>query len=67
MELADEYRLKTLLKEAVIEAMEERRDEFLDIVQEVIEDIALSRAIDEGENAPNVSREEIFRILRDAE
>ena len=64
MEIADEYMLKALVKEAVIEALEERKDDFREIVLEAIEDIALSRAIEEGENTPTVSRDEVFGMLR---
>ena len=43
--------------------MEERRDLVHDLLLEVMEDIALVRAIQEGENSEIVEREEIFQIL----
>lgn len=42
----DEAKLKDLLKAAVVEALHEHRDLVKDIVEEAMEDIALTRAID---------------------
>ena len=55
--------LKRLLKSAIAEALEDRRDWVRDIVEEALEDIALQRAIDEGLESPKVSREEVFAYL----
>src|SRR6185369_13258852 len=44
----DEAKLKDMLKSAVAEVFEERRDFVKEIVEEAMEDIALMRAIDEG-------------------
>lgn len=65
MQITNDYELKALLKEAVIEALEEKKDDFRAIVLEAMEDIALSKAIEEGENSPVVSRREVFKILRE--
>lgn len=59
----EEDRLKELLKAAFVEVLEERRDLVSDLVEETIEDILLVRAIQEGEETPNVHRDEIFSIL----
>lgn len=59
----DESKLKKLLKEAFIEALEERKDIFYDLVTEAIEDVALIRAIQEGEKTEPVSKKEILNIL----
>ena len=59
----DESKLKKLLKEAFIEALEERKDIFHDLVTEAIEDVALIRAIQEGEQTEPVSKKEILNIL----
>jgi hypothetical protein len=59
----DEGKLKELLKAAVIEALEERRDLVRDLVEEAMEDIALARAIDEGLDGESVSRDEVFALL----
>lgn len=55
--------LKDLVKAAMAEALVEQRGLLKEIVEEVIEDIALSRAIDEGMGTPLVSREEVFAAL----
>jgi hypothetical protein len=59
--------LKRLMKLAIAEALEERRDWVRDIVEEAFEDIALQRAIDEGLESPRVSREEVFAYLENAQ
>jgi hypothetical protein len=59
----DEDRLKEVLKKAIVEVLEERRDLFSDLIAEVIEDLALIRAIQEGEATESISRAEIFQVL----
>lgn len=59
----DETQLKALFKAALAEVMEERRDLIRDAVEEALEDIALSRAIQEGEASETTSREEVFQLL----
>jgi hypothetical protein len=61
--LIDEQRLKELLKAAVAEAFEERRELISDAVWEAMEDLALVRAIQEGQASAQISREEVFRVL----
>ncbi|MFH2047281.1 MAG: hypothetical protein ABIK92_19305 [Pseudomonadota bacterium] len=61
--LIDEGKLKQVLKEAIIEMLEERKNDFHDIIIEAMEDVALIRAIREGEDTEPVSRKEIFNIL----
>ncbi|MDA3895184.1 MAG: hypothetical protein PF482_03430 [Desulfobacteraceae bacterium] len=61
----DEGRLKQVFKEALIETLEERKGVFHDLIVEAIEDIALSRAIREGEHTETVSQKDIFNILED--
>lgn len=62
----DEEKLKDLLKSAVIEAFEERRDLLQGIVEDALEDIALAQAIDEGLGSGPASRGEVFAILEGA-
>jgi hypothetical protein len=59
----DEAKLKDMLKVAVVEALHEHRDLLKGIVEEAIEDIALSRAIDDGLRSEPVPREDVFAIL----
>jgi hypothetical protein len=62
--LSDETRLKGLLKEALIEVLEQRREWLSALMVEALEDIALVQAIKEGEATEIVSRDEIFDLLR---
>ena len=62
--LSDEARLKALLKEALVEVLEQRREWFSTLMAEALEDIALVQAIKEGETTEIVSRDEIFDLLR---
>jgi hypothetical protein len=59
----DEERLKDLLKSALVEALEEQRTLVQEIVEEAIEDIALSRAIEQGLGSKPISREDVLAIL----
>ncbi|GIV73958.1 hypothetical protein [Caldilinea sp.] len=59
----DELQLKTLVKEAVWELTQERREELSDFFGELIEDMALARAIREGEASESVSRDEVLALL----
>jgi len=61
--LSDETRLKALLKEALVEVLEQRREWFSALMAEALEDIALVQAIKEGETTEIVSRDEIFELL----
>jgi hypothetical protein len=59
----DEGRLKALLRTAIVEVLEERKDLVRDVLEEVLEDIALVRAIEAGEQTGTVSRDEVFKTL----
>jgi len=59
----EESRIKELFKQALLEVLEERGDLFYDLVVEAIEDIAMVRAIREGEETELVGREEVERVL----
>ncbi len=56
--------LRLALKQAVAEALEERRDFLRDIVAEVLEDYALADAIRSGRHTEHVSRDEVFARLQ---
>ena len=64
--LTDETRLKALLKEVLVEVLEQRRDWFSALLVDALEDVALMQAIKEGEPTEVVSRDEIFDLLRAA-
>jgi hypothetical protein len=55
--------LKQVMKEALIETLNEQRDLFRNVMTEALEDFALIEAIKEGEKTKNVSRERIFDVL----
>ena len=61
--MVDEVQLKRLINTAVAETLVEQRDFLKEIVEEVIEDMALSRAIDIGLATETVQREEVFANL----
>lgn len=61
--IIDDSKLKQLLKEVLVETLEEKRDVFHDLITEALEDIALVRAIQEGEGTETVGKQEIFNIL----
>ena len=61
---ADDQKIKALFKEAIVEVMEENQDLVSSLLVEALEDIGLSRAIEEGGNSESVSREEVFKVLR---
>ncbi|MBW4583180.1 MAG: hypothetical protein KME42_26730 [Tildeniella nuda ZEHNDER 1965/U140] len=59
----DPEQLKEILKSAIVELLRDNREEFSELLAEVIEDMAMERAIIEGENTELVSREAIFKLL----
>ena len=61
--IADKGELRVILKELLIELLQERDESISLLFQEVIEDLALIRAIDEGLTTETVSRDTIFSIL----
>lgn len=59
----DETQIKDLFKQALEELLQERKDLLYELVEEIIEDIGLLRAIKEGEETKRVRREEVFQLL----
>lgn len=59
----DESQLKPLFKTAIIEIMQEQKELFKELITEAMEDIALAKAIEEGETTERVSRDVIFQLL----
>lgn len=62
-----ETQIKDLMKAAILEIFQERRDLFQDLILEALEDIALVKAIDEGKDSEPVSRQAIFEMLESGE
>jgi len=55
--------IKPLVKEVLRELLLQERETLTDLIYEVMEDIALVKAIEEGLDGENVSREEVFALL----
>ena len=55
--------LRPLLKELLREMFTQERDLLAALIYEVMEDVAMARAIDEGKDSENVGRDEIFALL----
>jgi hypothetical protein len=60
---AQDQHLKDLLKQAMLELLDERRDLFSEIFAEAIEDAGLVNAIKEGQAGYNVSKKDVLKIL----
>lgn len=59
----EEQQLKDLLKQALLEILEERQDLAVALFQETLEDWGLLQAIREGETTDTVTRETVFDML----
>lgn len=55
--------LKEIIKSAIVELVRDNREEFSELLAEVIEDVAMERAIAEGITTELVSRDTIFQLL----
>ena len=62
-----EQQAKQLLKEAIVELMEEKRDLFFEVMLEAMEEVGLANAIREGRRGQFVSEDEVRAILRGEE
>ena len=54
---------KDLMKQALLELFEERRDLFYELFEELFEDVGLANAMREGENSSVVSEKEVMKAL----
>jgi hypothetical protein len=64
--IESDEKLKEIFKAAIVEVLQERGELVREILDEMLEDIAFSRAIAEGEDSPRVSRESVFEVLESA-
>ncbi len=55
--------LKPLLKEVLYELLMQERGWILDLFYEAMEEIAMAKAIAEGNDSENVGRDEIFELF----
>jgi hypothetical protein len=60
-----EQQLKEVVKTAIVEVLEERSELIRNIVEEALEDIGMSKAIQEGEHSELVSRDRVSNLLED--
>jgi hypothetical protein len=60
---SEQNQLKAMVKEVILELITENKEEFSDLIIEIIEEITLAKAIKEGEETELVDRESIFAIL----
>jgi len=58
-----EAALTRSIKRALIDGLRENREAFRDLLAEVMEDIALAKAIREGEKTKRVSRTAVMKAL----
>jgi hypothetical protein len=56
---SEDEKFKELVKAALIDVLEERRDLVKDILVEAIEDMALGKAINQGLSSDPISRDQI--------
>ena len=54
---------KDLMKQALLELFEERRDLFYELFEELFEDVGFANAMREGENSGAVSEKEVMKVL----
>jgi len=59
----DDERLKRVLKAALSEVIDERKELLQEAITDALEEVAMSRAIERGLQTKRVSRDEVFRAL----
>ena len=62
LSLEDQH-TKELMKQALLELFQERRDLFYNLFEEVLEDVGLANAMRAGENSGIVSEKEVMMAL----
>jgi len=63
----DKAKIKEMFKAAIIEVIEENQELVREILDSALEDIAMVRAIREGETTQLVTREDVLNALSGAE
>jgi hypothetical protein len=61
--LIDDDKLKGLVKQALVEVLQESRELLYDVVVEAVEDGALARAIKAGQDSPKVDKADVMKAL----
>lgn len=66
MELTlNDVKTKELLMEVIIELIQQRREVFVDLFTEVLEEVGLANAIREGRTNEFVSEDRIWKLLEE--
>ncbi len=60
-----EDQIKALLEEIFLKLLKERKEIFYEIFEDLIEEIALAKAIQEGRRNEFVEKQEVMEILKD--
>ncbi|MCB0261903.1 MAG: hypothetical protein KDE52_13640 [Calditrichaeota bacterium] len=60
----DNHQLKTVLKEALVEVLEERQDLLVKLVEDALDNVALVSAIQSGEETPLIKRAAIAEFFK---
>lgn len=63
----DDEKVKLYIKKAILELIQEKREVFYDLFSEVIEDMALAKAMDEGLKGRDIPGEKIISLLDEEE
>lgn len=61
--MLSQEQLKSIVKSAMVEVLEERGELLCEIVEETLEDLALAHAMQEAETEGLMERAEVFQIL----
>ena len=59
----EDERIKGLIKQAILEVLEEHQDDLYNLFAEALEDLALVNAIREGESRETVSKADVLAAL----
>jgi hypothetical protein len=60
-----EEQLKEVVKSAIVKVLEERSDLIRNFVEEALENIGMSKAVQEGEDSALITRHQVFRPVED--
>ena len=58
-----EDQIKSMLEDIIFKLFQERKDVFREIIEDIIEDIGLTKAIEEGRKSDFVSQDKIMEII----
>jgi len=59
----NDSKFKAILKEVVVELLQEKSPELIELISEALEDYAIGKAIQDGLKTETVSQEEVLKVL----